>query len=166
MIVMQETCHVREVCFLRLKYQSRWSRTPVSDKFNWGAFECGIEWYSSVLLGAMHAGIYLVLSMGNFYCERLPCTVAFWLWDFDFSQLKLGSKLNYSNWTRLEVEVSAPSVGEAHIGGLTLRSRPYLGCILEFCYYSPLGARIKEVREGPPLWQEGGQAISYVGGIS
>ena len=100
-IVMQETCHVREVCFIRLKYQSRWSRTPVSDKFNWGAFECGIEWYSSVLLGAMHAGIYLVLSMGNFYCERLPCTVAFWLWDFDFSQLKLGSKLNYFNWTRL-----------------------------------------------------------------
>ena len=97
-IVMQETCHVREVCFLRLKYQSRWSRTPVSDKFNWGAFECGIEWYCSVLLGAMYAGICLVLSMGDFYyCERPPRTVAFWLWDFDFSQLKLGSKLNYFN---------------------------------------------------------------------
>ena len=98
-IVMLYTCHVREVCFNGPKYQPRWLRTPVSAKSNWGVFECGIEWYCSVLLGAMYAGI-LILSIGHsFCCERSPCTAAFWLWNFDFSPyLKLKSKLNCFNW--------------------------------------------------------------------
>ena len=59
-----------------------------------GVFEFELEWYCSMFLGAMYAGVFMILNIGQIcYREGIPCTFPSWLSLFLLTLVEVEVKL-------------------------------------------------------------------------
>ena len=100
----------------------------------WGILGFVIELYWNMAIGAMYAGAFLSSAVFHLHCWKgTPCMFPFWLWISDSSSLlksNLKFKLNYFNWTRLEVSTSdCRSLLQLHDFGMRMSPLRFKGIL-------------------------------------
>ena len=151
-------------CLVRVFGMRCESKTAVFAVAIWGILGIEIEWYWSMAIGAMYAGTFLGPTVFHYIAARERHA------RFRFGFWFLILLLNWSwcwSWT-----ISTgrdwrwvPLIVACYLGCTTA------GCgwaqfdLRKSCVWSPLGARVKEVGEGAPLWREGSPALPRVGTV-